>query len=96
MSVRKNKPITVTLGQMAAGVEERVRSGAYVSASEVVRAGIRALGREEMLFDQVMKAKVAEALADKRPSVPIEEAFERTRLKLAERRANAADDARPS
>lgn len=96
MSVRKNKPITVTLGQMASGVEERVLSGAYVSASEVVRAGLRALSREEMLFEQVMKAKVAESLADERPSLPIEEAFERTRARLAERRARTADDARPS
>ena len=42
-----NTTMTVTLGDLAEKVEERVRSGEYDSASEVVRAGLEALEREE-------------------------------------------------
>jgi antitoxin ParD1/3/4 len=87
MADRANKPISVTLGPLAAKVEERVRSGDYASASEVVRAGLRALEREEALLDRLLppidesdpafqarlKAAVEEALADPRPDIPIEE-----------------------
>lgn len=94
MAARANKPITVTLGTMAGSVEARVRSGAYVSASEVVRAGLRALDREEALFEQLMKAKVGEALADTRPDVPIEDAFARAYAMLDGRSAREVDVAR--
>ena len=44
---RTNRPISVTLGELQHGVETRVKSGAYASASEVMRAALRALDREE-------------------------------------------------
>ncbi len=62
-----NTTMTVTLGDLADKVEERVRSGEYDSASDVVRAGLEALEREERAFDAVLKVKVEEALADPRP-----------------------------
>ncbi|WP_244548237.1 type II toxin-antitoxin system ParD family antitoxin [Bosea vaviloviae] len=68
--------MTVTLGEMQAKVEARVESGAYASASEVLRAGLRALEREEREFDAILKAKVEEALADPRPSIPAAQVFE--------------------
>ena len=44
---RTSRPTTVTLGDLQKGVEARVKSGAYASASEVMRAAVRALDREE-------------------------------------------------
>lgn len=75
MSARANKPISVTLGPLAQRAEARVKSGSYASISEVVREGLRALDREDAMFDAILKAKVAEALADPRPDIPAEEAF---------------------
>ena len=87
MATRANKPITVTLGPFAERVEARVRSGDYASVSEVIRAGLRALDREEALLERLFvpiddddpewianaKEKVAEALADPRPPISSEE-----------------------
>ena len=73
MSARANKPISVTLGPFAEKVDKRVKEGRYASASEVIRDGLRALDREDELFDQILKAKVAESLADTRPPISIQE-----------------------
>ena len=73
MSSRANKPISVTLGPFAEKVEKRVRDGEYASVSEVVRAGLRALDREDELFDEILRAKVQEALTDPRPPISSEE-----------------------
>ena len=84
MATRANKPITVTLGPLAERVEARVRSGAYASASEVIRAGLRALDREEAMLEKLfepideddpkwiayVREKIEEAYADPRPPVP--------------------------
>jgi antitoxin ParD1/3/4 len=43
--MRTSKPITVTLGRQQASVDARLASGAYDSASEVMRAALRALDR---------------------------------------------------
>lgn len=75
MPARANKPISVTLGPLAERAESRVKSGDYSSISEVVRAGLRALDREDAALDALLKAKVEEALADKRPILPAAEAF---------------------
>lgn len=81
MAARANKPISVTLGPFAEKVERRLKAGEYASASEVVRAGLRALEREDELFDEILKAKVEEALADPRPSISLDEAFGRLMVK---------------
>jgi antitoxin ParD1/3/4 len=73
MSPRANKPVSVTLGPFAEKVERRVKEGRYASVSEVVRDGLRALDREDELFEEILKAKVAEALADPRPPISSEE-----------------------
>lgn len=82
MTERLSKPVTVTLGGMAERAQRLVDSGRYASMSEVVRAGLRALDREEAALDALIKAKVEEALADPRPPVPINEAFTRIRAGL--------------
>ncbi len=81
--MRTTKPITVTLGELHERVEARVRSGAYSSASEVVRAGLRALDREEEALDEMLRQKIREALDDPRPSIHADEVFERLERKHA-------------
>lgn len=78
---------TVTLGDLAEKVTQRVRSGEYESATEVIRAGLEALEREERDFETMLKAKVQEAIADTRPSIPMEEVFAKLRARLDERDA---------
>jgi antitoxin ParD1/3/4 len=104
MATRANKPITVTLGPLAERVEARVRSGAYASVSEVVRAGLRALEREEALLERIfqpvdeddpeliayVREKIDEAFADPRPPVPAEEVRRRIHERHLRRTGRAA------
>lgn len=71
--------VSVTLGGMGDRARAWIAEGRYASMSEVVREGLRALERQELLLDEILKAKVAEALADRRPASPLDEAFDRIR-----------------
>ena len=82
---RASRPITVTLGDLQKGVKERVKSGAYASASEVMRAALRALDREEAAVNEWLRQRVDESLADPRPNVPASEVFKRLRAHHAGR-----------
>ncbi|HEV2556341.1 MAG TPA: type II toxin-antitoxin system ParD family antitoxin [Bosea sp. (in: a-proteobacteria)] len=86
-----NTTLAVTLGDLAGKVEERVRSGEYESPSDVVRAGLEALAREERAFEAELKAKVEEALADPRPWLSADEMSNRMRAYHQERLAKARD-----
>lgn len=77
------KAISVTLGEMASHAERHLASGRYASMSEVMRAGLRALDREEAALDTLVKARVQEALADSRSPVALKEAFEQIRKATA-------------
>lgn len=68
------KAVTVTLGPMAKTAEAMMESGRYATMSELVREGLRALQRQEAMFDAMVKAKVQEALDDPRPDLTPEEA----------------------
>jgi len=81
--MRTSKPITVTLGPLQASVDERLKSGAFSSASEVMRAALRALDREEAALDEYLRRKVEAALADPRRSIPAEKVFTRLRARHA-------------
>lgn len=83
--MRTSKPISVTLGEMQERVEARVRSGAYSSTSDVLRAGLRALEREEAAIDAVLRHKVQQALDDPRASIPADQVFAELRAHHAER-----------
>lgn len=76
---RASRPVTVTLGELHKGVESRVQSGAYASASEVMRAALRALEREEAAIDGWLRRQVDEAFADPRPNAPARDVFRRLR-----------------
>ena len=77
--MRTNKPITVTLGPQLASLEARLKSGEYASASEVMRAGLRALDRQDAALDDYLRAKVQASVKDPRPSVPAADVFKRLR-----------------
>ena len=70
------KAITVTLGGLRSKVEQRVKSGAYSSASEVVREGLRALDRQEAMLDDILRQRVQAAYDNPGPWIPIEEIFD--------------------
>ena len=72
---RAHKPVTVTLGPLADMARARVETGRYGSVSEVVRAGLRALEREEQALDAILKARVEEALADPQPPIAQADVF---------------------
>jgi len=76
---RSSRPITVTLGELQEKVEARVKSGAYASTSEVLRAAVRALEREEEAITEWLRQRVDEAFADPRPNIPASEVFKRLR-----------------
>ena len=76
---RTSRPVTVTLGELRDRVDARVKSGAYASASEVMRAAVRALDREEAALDNWLRRRVDEAFADARPNIPAREVFRRLR-----------------
>ena len=67
--MRTTKPISVTLGEHQERVEARVKSGAYSSASDVLRAGLRALEREEAALASVIRQRVQEAIDN--PDAPL-------------------------
>lgn len=77
------KPVTVTLGEMAGHAQRHLASGRFASMSEVMRAGLRALDREEAALDGLIAARVAEALADPRPSVDAATGFAAVRATVA-------------
>lgn len=77
------KAISVTLGEMATHAERHLASGRYTSMSEVMRAGLRALDREEAVLDALVQVRVQEALADSRPPVALKEAFAQIRKAAA-------------
>jgi antitoxin ParD1/3/4 len=83
--MRTSKPITVTLGKQQASLDKRLKRGEFSSASEVVRAALRALDREEEALNEVFRQKIQEALDDPRPDIPMDEVFDEIEALHAER-----------
>jgi antitoxin ParD1/3/4 len=76
-----NEKISIALPpQMIDEIKARVDTGLYDSASDVLQAALRALDREESVFDQNVDAKIRQALDDDRPGSPANEVFERLEL----------------
>jgi antitoxin ParD1/3/4 len=89
---RTSRPVTVTLGDLKERVEARVKSGAYASASEVMRAALRALDREEAAVSEWLRQRVNKAFDDPRPNAPAREVFERLREHHAARMKTGRDE----
>jgi len=89
--MRTSKPITVSLGKHQQSVDKRLQSGAYDSASEVIRAGLRALDREEAALDELMRVKIRVALEDPRADLPAEDVFARLRAHQKQVKAAKSD-----
>jgi antitoxin ParD1/3/4 len=69
-----------------------MRSGAFSSASEVVRAGLRVPDREEQTLNTALRERIESALADPRSSEATEDVFEALRAHHAKlNRAQGGD-----
>ena len=77
------KAVTVTLGDLTTHAERHLASGRFASMGEVVRAGLRALDREEAALDELVCSRVADALADPRPMIDAAEGFAQVRAAVA-------------
>lgn len=73
--------LVVDLGPLRQSVEERVQSGSYANADEVIRAGLLALEREETARNEWLTQLAEESMADPRPSVPAAQVFRELRAK---------------
>ncbi|MBV8799586.1 MAG: type II toxin-antitoxin system ParD family antitoxin [Alphaproteobacteria bacterium] len=87
---RTSLPLTVTLGDLKKHVDARVRSGKYASASEVLRAAVRALDREDDAIRGALREAINGSLNDPRPSIPAEQVFSGLRRRHARRRREKA------
>jgi len=76
--------VVVDLGPLRQRVEERVKSGSYASADEVIRAGLLALEREEADTNEWLVQLAEESLADPDPSIPAADVFRELRAIHAE------------
>lgn len=88
--------ITVTPA-MARMIREKVEDGSFGSASEVIRAALRAFQREEEEHAERMasiRARVKASLEDKRPAVPLDEAIDRIKSRISQL-ARDRDDPAP-
>ena len=75
--------------QQAKFIDKKVASGAYASASEVVRAGLRALQERDAAVDRWLKEEVTPVYdamkADPTCGIPAREAFDAVRTRHAAR-----------
>ena len=87
-----SKTIEVALGAQQADVQRRIASGDYEDASDVIRDALHALDDRDAFMEETLRADVKASMADNRPSVPIDEAFERARARIAQyAKANGRD-----
>ncbi|MEI9410457.1 type II toxin-antitoxin system ParD family antitoxin [Mesorhizobium salmacidum] len=85
--------VTVTPA-VARMIREKVEDGSFGSASEVIRAALRAFQREEEEHAERMasiRARVKASIEDTRPGVPLDEAIERVKKRISEL-ARESDD----
>jgi antitoxin ParD1/3/4 len=96
MEAAEKLSITVTPA-MARMIREKVEDGSFGSASEVIRAALRAFQREEEEHAERMasiRARVKASIEDKRPAVPLDEAIDRVKSRIS-KLARDSDDSAP-
>ena len=85
--VRRNPPrLSVTVTPAMARIREKVEDRSFGSASEVIRAALRAFQREEEEHAERMaliRACVKAWIEDKRPAVPLDEAIDRMKNRIS-------------
>ncbi len=78
----------------AAYIDEKVKSGDYASASEVVRAGLRALQERDRAVEDWLRNQVAPAYdamrADPSRGIPAQSVFDELRAAHAQKSKGAA------
>jgi len=88
--MRTTQQFSITLPiEMAAVVEEKIKSGAYASVSEVLRDGVRALLERDAAVERWLREEViaghAEYPADPTKGVPAEKLLDRIKTRRANR-----------
>lgn len=87
-----SEKISITLPEeMVAIIKSRVESGRYASTSEVLREAMRNWMRDEEEHSErlaAVRARIARALDDPRPSIPFDEAFARLETSAARIKAS--------
>jgi antitoxin ParD1/3/4 len=81
--------VTVTAA-MARDIKEKVEAGSYASASEVIRAALRALQREDQEHSERMesiRARVRQSLDERNVTFTNEQVFDELRSTLKARAA---------
>jgi antitoxin ParD1/3/4 len=75
-------------------IDQQVNSGAYASASEVVRAGLRALAERDAAIERWLRGEVVAAYdslqADPTRAIPADSVFAAMRARHTEREARKA------
>lgn len=88
--------VTVTPA-MASMIREKVEDGSYGTASEVIRAALRALQRDDEEHAERMasiRARIKASIEDDKPPVPLDEAIVRVKAHLRNL-ASTTDDPAP-
>ena len=85
MARRDSTPVTVSLtGRHKAFVDTCVREQRYATASEVIRAGLRALELEDERHMAWMRDRIGAARSDPRPNVSGADVLSRLDVRIAE------------
>jgi antitoxin ParD1/3/4 len=89
-------PMTVDLSpQVAALIRQRLASGAYRTADEVIREALRVLDEQERLDELRAKLQVGLDQLERGEVVPFTPEWRADRLEVARRRAEAGDKPNP-
>lgn len=88
----QSPPITVELQDEQASLDRHLATGDYDSPSDVLRAGLRALDREQAAFDQTVRVRVKKALDGKSKAIPAEEVLRKLQQRHFERWGEMPDD----
>jgi antitoxin ParD1/3/4 len=76
--------------KLAAYVDAKIRSGAYASGSEVIRAGLRALQEQDAVFERWLHDEVVPTYdatkGDPSSRIPAKAAFAEARARYSKRR----------
>jgi antitoxin ParD1/3/4 len=86
MEAAEKLSVTVTPA-MARMIREKVEDGSFGSASEVVRAALRAFQREEEEHAErraSIRARIQASLEDTRPAVPLGKAINRVKKRISQ------------